>query len=999
MGVIPLYASSDVIISEIHYNPNGPDEAREFVEIKNISQQAIDISGWEFTNGILFTFPAQTFIQPGQCLVLVANAQFFATQYPGVQITGQYIDDDGAGAGRAGLSNRGERITLKDGPDDTGTTVCSVRYYDGDDGGIPDPPELPEEDDLERARWPSQPDAGDYSLVQIQNNRIVNEDDFRSWRPSINTHGSPGEDEPLPDEFKKIFINEIRTRDGLLTNDAIEVYNPNDEDVDISGWYISDNLDRPQKSPPITEGTIVPAGGYTVLENGVNGFSISLSSKGERAFIYSAEGGLLTGWVHGFHFPSSSDGKHFSRFLDEYANEYLIPDDPSLGEDNGLPVSSNIKIVEIMYSPGYGSSVEYIKIENSSVEDVLLYDPESSSDNLIINGFGMTLPGDKPILRAGESAYITNVGEAQFRAAYNTGDDVTVFADIEAGSLDGGGERIEIRLPITIEGFQRDAPGYPRYYAILDSVEYDDELPWPVEADGQGYSLVRSHLNGSGYRASDWELSASRGGSAFGGPIVVINEILSHTDLPQTDVIELYNTSSEPADIGGWYLTDDFLTPKKYLIPSNTVIPAKGYWAINEDNNADPGAPINYFGTAFSLSSRGDEVFIFSADENGQFTGYSHGAKFRATQNGVSIIRYINGAGNEVFVPQSGLPSFEINRFQAFPDGYPNNPPRIEKAVISEICYEPYLGGTEYIEITNISDGVLPLYDTVSQQQGGDPNNNWRLDGVTFTFPGDQPKLQKNERVLIIPKGVSVSEFRNEYSVPENVRIFGDVDGFEGALNNSGEEIVLLRPDKPDFVIGQGIVVPLIEVDAVKYDGGIHWPEGEGRSIERIDIFQLGNDSTNWQASLSEKGTPGSENSKQLDGFNLWFKNEFTDNGIDGERTGPEEDYDNDGISNLEEYAFGLDPRNPSTLTNKLSILRGQLNGERNLSIQFSFDRLPDDIVVTLLSSNDLKNWSSVEDLQLVEGPNGLVTMEFNQLNFDLEGQYFYRFQIELRAK
>ena len=197
---------------------------------------------------------------------------------------------------------------------------------------------------------------------------------------------------------------------------------------------------------------------------------------------------------------------------------------------------------------------------------------------------------------------------------------MTIFADIEAGSLDGGGERIEIRLPITIEGFQRDAPGYPRYYAILDSVEYDDELPWPVEADGQGYSLVRNHLNSSGYRASDWELSASRGGSAFGGPIVVINEILSHTDLPQTDVIELYNTSSEPADIGGWYLTDDSLTPKKYLIPSNTVIPAKGYWAVNEDNNADPGAPINYFGTAFSLSSRGDEVFIFSADENGVST-------------------------------------------------------------------------------------------------------------------------------------------------------------------------------------------------------------------------------------------------------------------------------------------------------------------------------------------------------------------------------------------
>ena len=114
----------------------------------------------------------QISVESGQFFVLVANAQFFATQYPNVQIGGQYSDDDGAGVGRAGLSNRGERLTLKDGPDETGSTIYSLRYYDGDDGSIPDPPELPEDDDLERARWPSQPDGGDYSLVQIRSDGL-----------------------------------------------------------------------------------------------------------------------------------------------------------------------------------------------------------------------------------------------------------------------------------------------------------------------------------------------------------------------------------------------------------------------------------------------------------------------------------------------------------------------------------------------------------------------------------------------------------------------------------------------------------------------------------------------------------------------------------------------------------------------------------------------------------------------------------------------------------
>ena len=57
MGVDLIRASSNIIISEIHFNPNGPDEAREFIEIKNVGQEIVDLSGWEFTNGILYTFP------------------------------------------------------------------------------------------------------------------------------------------------------------------------------------------------------------------------------------------------------------------------------------------------------------------------------------------------------------------------------------------------------------------------------------------------------------------------------------------------------------------------------------------------------------------------------------------------------------------------------------------------------------------------------------------------------------------------------------------------------------------------------------------------------------------------------------------------------------------------------------------------------------------------------------------------------------------------------
>jgi len=43
------------------------------------------------------------------------------------------------------------------------------------------------------------------------------------------------------------------------------------------------------------------------------------------------------------------------------------------------------------------------------------------------------------------------------------------------------------------------------------------------------------------------------------------------------DWVELYNESSEDVDLGGWYLSDKKSKPKKWKIPANTIIPAKGF--------------------------------------------------------------------------------------------------------------------------------------------------------------------------------------------------------------------------------------------------------------------------------------------------------------------------------------------------------------------------------------------------------------------------------------
>ena len=275
--------------------------------------------------------------------------------------------------------------------------------------------------------------------------------------------------------------------------------------------------------------------------------------------------------------------------------------------------------------------------------------------------------------------------------------------------------------------------------------------------------MVRIDRSAYGNDPANWEPSLLLGGSpgliySYDGPEILVNEVLAHTDIEpgvdggQVDVIELRNPTGAEVNIGGWYLSDNKDIPKKFQIPAGTMIPAGGYWAVNEDNDAIVGNPLPpaYFGNAFQILSRGDDVWVFSADGGGDLTGYRHGFKFRATVNGrpangnLTLGRYVDTFGREHFTKQ--VRSFEVNRFVPNPDAFVNNPPSVGPIVISEINFDPAPGGSEYIELKNISGATVALYDTLPD---GNSANNWSIDGVgastnpdaNWLFPGVMAQL------------------------------------------------------------------------------------------------------------------------------------------------------------------------------------------------------------------------------------------------------------------
>ena len=94
-----------------------------------------------------------------------------------------------------------------------------------------------------------------------------------------------------------------------------------------------------------------------------------------------------------------------------------------------------------------------------------------------------------------------------------------------------------------------------------------------------------------------------------------------------SDWIELYNNQTTPVNIGGFYITDDRTTPKKWQIPINTIIPAKGFYLVwADDFNDIPGK--NYIRnswpnnipyttqwghTNFKLSKEGESVILYTS--------------------------------------------------------------------------------------------------------------------------------------------------------------------------------------------------------------------------------------------------------------------------------------------------------------------------------------------------------------------------------------------------
>jgi hypothetical protein len=498
------------------------------------------------------------------------------------------------------------------------------------------------------------------------------------------------------------------------------------------------------------------------------------------------------------------------------------------------PVAENLRVSEVMYHPadtGHPDdpNTEFIELTNVGSQTVNL--------NLVrfTNGVDYTF-GSFELPAGGYCLIVRDI--AAFEAKY--GANLPVVGQY-SGSLNNAGERVEMA----------DAVG-----TVIQSFRFRDNW-YDHLTDGGGFSLTvkdptatdADSLGGK----SAWRPSAQLDGSpgaddsgdvpALGS--VAINELLANSAGGDPDWIELHNTTGQAIAIGGWFLSDDADNLLKYRIAAGTSIPAGGYVVFYENqhfgNQADPGCA-----ETFALSRDGETAYLHSGSA-GVLTGYTEQEKFDASDPGVTLGRYQKSTGSYNFVALR----------QPTP-GAANAEPVVGPVVINEIMYHPEdAGQAEYVELLNISDAPVTLYDAIRRAPWrftDDPDNP----GIELLLPTDPPVTLAAGQYLLLVKDLDA--FSAAYTVPAGVQILA---WGAGNLANGSEKIQLSKPGNQQ----DDVTRHWIRVDRVVYSDGSQnadfpsgadpWPmspDGHGLSLSRTDPAAYGNDPENWHAAPPSPG-------------------------------------------------------------------------------------------------------------------------------------------------
>ena len=165
-----------------------------------------------------------------------------------------------------------------------------------------------------------------------------------------------------------------------------------------------------------------------------------------------------------------------------------------------------------------------------------------------------------------------------------------------SGNIDNGGERLRL-----INHSDR----------MMDEVNFDDNAPWPVAADGAGCTLAKSRPYTASGPPANWEASSQVGGTPgnmnFPSPPATVG--LRFNEIQAVSAagfwLELTNTGTSSMDVGGVVISAGGDPLKEHVLPAGTLAPG-GILLLDE-------AALGFRPVS------GDKLFLFNSTKSAVF--------------------------------------------------------------------------------------------------------------------------------------------------------------------------------------------------------------------------------------------------------------------------------------------------------------------------------------------------------------------------------------------
>lgn len=559
----------------------------DLVELHNFGPAPLDLSGLGLSDNAArpypFTFPAGTTLQPGGFLTVFADSDATA---PGLHL-GFVLQRSGGGLYLRQAATRG------------GALLDSLTFG-----------------------------------LQVADLSIGRRTDG-SWGLCRPTFGAANVALALGDE-RTLKINEwLADAQFVATDDYVELCNPDPLPVALGGLSLSDASGAPAKSPLPALSFIAGRGFAWFIADGhpnqgADHLNFQLSPEVGLILLSAADLSLIDAVAYG---PQRSD-----------VAQGRSPNGADTLVFLGLPTPGGA-------NPGVsggGGNTEVITLNLMAYDQTWKFDQRDNLDGIVWTAPGYddsAWPAGQGLLAFENNAAIVplihqNLADPRpappglapghayyFRTTLDLTNDLTGFNLELTLRLDDGGV-------IYVNGAEVLRPRMPagavNHATLTESAQQpsggdataDETFALPASALIPGRNVIAAEVHQSSTNSSDitWGMALvasktvthSVPGSA--APILLNEVLANHSSLTNApgalgDFVELYNTSTNAADLSGLSLTDDSIWARKWVFPPGSSLGGGGYLIIHCDG-AQPASATN---TGFGLKAAGGAVFLFNA--------------------------------------------------------------------------------------------------------------------------------------------------------------------------------------------------------------------------------------------------------------------------------------------------------------------------------------------------------------------------------------------------